>query len=146
MSSSLTPTLLAPPALLPFTGTPNLSPAEANLVAEPDIDGLGCSPDGEPVTLPNAICMHEQDAGIGWKHTNVRTGRADVTRARELVLQLILTVGNYEYALYWIFVRILLMSYVTCSTLLTSVARRAGYRRSSSLGGPSHGHHVGHAH
>lgn len=55
------------------------------------------------MVLPNAICMHEQDAGIGWKHTNVRTGRADVTRARELILQLILTVGNYEYALYWVF-------------------------------------------
>ncbi|KAI5480277.1 primary-amine oxidase [Pseudohyphozyma bogoriensis] len=67
------------------------------------IDGLAVSPEGEPVVLPNTICMHEQDAGIGWKHTNVRTGRADVTRARELVLQLILTVGNYEYALYWIF-------------------------------------------
>ncbi|KAM0750784.1 primary amine oxidase [Meredithblackwellia eburnea MCA 4105] len=66
-------------------------------------DGLGCSPDGEPVVLPNTICMHEQDAGISWKHTNVRTGKADVTRSRELLLQLILTVGNYEYILQFIF-------------------------------------------
>ncbi|POY74648.1 putative Primary-amine oxidase [Rhodotorula taiwanensis] len=67
------------------------------------LDGLSCSHDGEPVVIPNAICIHEQDAGLGWKHTNIRTGRADVTRARELVLQLIVTVGNYEYCLYWIF-------------------------------------------
>lgn len=60
------------------------------------VDGLGCTPEGDPVVLPNTICVHEQDAGIGWKHTNVRTGKAEVTRARELVLQLILTVGNYE--------------------------------------------------
>jgi UV DNA damage endonuclease len=33
---------------------------------------------------------------LGWKHTNIRTGKADVTRARELVFQLIVTVGNYE--------------------------------------------------
>lgn len=66
------------------------------------LDGLSVSPDGEPAIIPNAICIHEQDAGLGWKHTNIRTGRADVTRARELIFQLIVTVGNYEYALYWI--------------------------------------------
>jgi Cu2+-containing amine oxidase len=64
---------------------------------------MSCSHDGEPVVIPNAICIHEQDAGLGSKHTNIRTGRADVTRTRELVFQLIVTVGNYEYALYWIF-------------------------------------------
>lgn len=33
------------------------------------ISGFGCTPDGRPQELPNAICMHEQDAGIAWKHT-----------------------------------------------------------------------------
>jgi primary-amine oxidase len=41
--------------------------------------------------------MHEQDNGIGWKHTNWRTGRAVVTRNRELVVQFIITLANYEY-------------------------------------------------
>ena len=68
-----------------------------------DFDGLGCTPDGRPIKIPNAICLHEQDGGLGSKHTNVRTGRADVTRLRELVFQLIITVGNYEYAVYFIF-------------------------------------------
>ncbi|KAM0756094.1 primary amine oxidase [Meredithblackwellia eburnea MCA 4105] len=67
------------------------------------MDGLGCSSEGEPVRLPNTICVHEQDAGLGWKHTNIRTGKAEITRARELVFQLIVTVGNYEYCLYFIF-------------------------------------------
>jgi Cu2+-containing amine oxidase len=42
---------------------------------------------GAPVVRPNCICMHEVDTGIGWKHTNYRNGRAEVTRSRELVIQ-----------------------------------------------------------
>jgi primary-amine oxidase len=53
--------------------------------------------------MPNAICVHEQDNGIGWKHTNWRTGRAVVVRNRELVLQSILTLANYEYILAFVF-------------------------------------------
>ena len=52
---------------------------------------------GESVEMPNVVCIHEQDGGIGWKHTNYRTGRAAVVRQRELVLQSIITVANYEY-------------------------------------------------
>ena len=52
---------------------------------------------------PNVICIHEQDGGIGWKHMNYRTGRAAVTRSRELVIQTILTVANYEYVLAYVF-------------------------------------------
>ena len=58
---------------------------------------------GDPVPLENCVCIHEQDGGIGWKHTNYRTGRAAVTRNRELVLQTIITVSNYEYILAYIF-------------------------------------------
>lgn len=46
---------------------------------------------------PNVVCLHEQDNGIAWKHTNWRTGRAVVTRRRELVVQFIITLANYEY-------------------------------------------------
>ncbi|KAI9826483.1 MAG: hypothetical protein M1819_007332 [Sarea resinae] len=38
-----------------------------------------------------------------WKHTNHRTGKAVVVRKRELVLQTIITVANYEYIFAWIF-------------------------------------------
>lgn len=43
------------------------------------------------------ICLHEQDNGLNWKHTNWRTGRAVSTRRRELVIQYIITLANYEY-------------------------------------------------
>jgi len=58
---------------------------------------------GEPMEMPNVVCLHEQDGGIGWKHTNYRTGRAAVVRNREFVLQSIITVANYEYILAFMF-------------------------------------------
>ncbi|KAL3453207.1 copper amine oxidase [Aspergillus insuetus] len=60
-------------------------------------DAVITGPDGTAQKLPNAICLHEQDNGIGWKHSNWRTGRAVVTRNRELVVQFIITLANYEY-------------------------------------------------
>ena len=45
----------------------------------------------------NVVCMHEQDDGILWKHTNYRTGRAVVARNRKLIVQFIITLANYEY-------------------------------------------------
>ncbi|EER45636.1 copper amine oxidase [Histoplasma capsulatum H143] len=58
---------------------------------------------GNPVTLENLICMHEQDAGLQYKHTNYRTAEATVVRKRQLVVQVICTVSNYEYIFAWIF-------------------------------------------
>ena len=58
---------------------------------------------GEAMPMENVVCVHEQDAGIGWKHTNYRTGRAAVVRSRELVIQSIITVANYEYIMAFMF-------------------------------------------
>ncbi|MCK9898804.1 primary-amine oxidase [Frankia sp. Cpl3] len=56
---------------------------------------------GEPVTIPNAVCIHEEDTGIAWKHTDARTGHVEVRRMRRLVISMISTVGNYEYGFFW---------------------------------------------
>lgn len=61
------------------------------------LDAIMVSPSGEPTVSKNVVCIHEQDNGIGWKHTNFRTNRAVVTRSRELVVQFIITLANYEY-------------------------------------------------
>lgn len=58
---------------------------------------------GEVFTLKNAVCMHEEDFGILWKHTDWRTGEVEVRRSRRLVLSFIATVGNYEYGFFWYF-------------------------------------------
>ncbi|MCW2952353.1 MAG: Primary-amine oxidase [Conexibacter sp.] len=64
-------------------------------------DGAYAGPDGEPVVVPNAICLHEEDHGMLWKHTDFRTGDVQVRRGRRLVISSIVTVGNYEYGFFW---------------------------------------------
>src|SRR5580658_2091533 len=58
---------------------------------------------GKPHTRANAICMHEEDYGILWKHVDMVSGRSEVRRSRRLVVSSIATVGNYEYGFYWYF-------------------------------------------
>jgi primary-amine oxidase len=57
--------------------------------------------DGQPREVPNAICMHEEDAGVGWKHTDLFTGAAEVRRQRRLVVSMFVAIGNYDYGFYW---------------------------------------------
>ncbi|QBD76163.1 primary-amine oxidase [Ktedonosporobacter rubrisoli] len=59
--------------------------------------------DGNVLTLPNAVCMHEEDYGILWKHFNFRTEHTEVRRSRRLVVSFIATVGIYEYGFFWYF-------------------------------------------
>jgi primary-amine oxidase len=65
------------------------------------LDALVHDSQGRPQTIANAICVHEEDTGILWKHYDWRSGATDVRRARRLVISSIATVGNYEYGLYW---------------------------------------------
>ena len=59
--------------------------------------------DGEPRLVKKAICMHEVDSGLLWKHVEYRNGHNEARRARELVISSIATVVNYEYLFYWRF-------------------------------------------
>ena len=67
------------------------------------LDAVVNDAQGRAVTLPNAICIHEEDAGILWKHFDWRLGQTEVRRSRRLVVSSISTVGNYEYGFYWCF-------------------------------------------
>jgi primary-amine oxidase len=58
---------------------------------------------GKPWVIENAICMHEEDYGILWKHVDMMGGRSEVRRSRRLVVSFIATVGNYEYGFFWYF-------------------------------------------
>ncbi|KAF2172804.1 hypothetical protein M409DRAFT_62493 [Zasmidium cellare ATCC 36951] len=60
---------------------------------------------GEPQTIKNAICIHEEDAGILFKHTDFRDDSCTVTRGRKLVISHVFTAANYEYCVYWIFLQ-----------------------------------------
>jgi len=58
---------------------------------------------GNPVTKKKAVCMHEEDDGILWKHVEYRNGHNESRRSRELIISSIATVVNYEYLFYWHF-------------------------------------------
>ncbi len=60
--------------------------------------------EGQPIILKNAICLHEEDYSLLWKHLEYNedgSTRAEVRRSRRLVISSISTVGNYEYGFYW---------------------------------------------
>lgn len=67
------------------------------------LDAVLADEHGNPSTIANAICLHEEDAGILWKHHDLFTGRTEVRRKRRLVVSSIATIGNYEYGFYWYF-------------------------------------------
>lgn len=58
---------------------------------------------GEPVTIRNAVCLHEEDYGFLWKHVDWRTNETELRRSRRLVISFVSTVGNYEYGFFWYF-------------------------------------------
>lgn len=64
-------------------------------------DGIVNDSKGEPLVIPSAVCLHEEDAGLLWKHVDYRTGEAEIRRARRLVVSFIMTAVNYEYCFYW---------------------------------------------
>ena len=58
---------------------------------------------GSSTIIKNAVCMHEEDDGILFKHTDFRDNSTITTRARKLIISQIFTAANYEYCIYWIF-------------------------------------------
>ena len=64
-------------------------------------DGIANDQDGNALVLENAICMHEEDVGIAWKHLDPITQTVETRRMRRLVISTIANVGNYEYGFFW---------------------------------------------
>jgi len=87
--------------------------------------------DGSAETIPNAICLHEEDCGILWKHSDFRTQETDVRRGRRLVISFIATVGNYEYGFYW---HLYLDGTIELDVKLTGIINTAGVMQDGSVG------------
>ena len=66
------------------------------------LDAVVHDSQGEPQTIENAICIHEEDNALLWKHVDPAAG-TEVRRARRLVVSFHATVANYEYLVYWRF-------------------------------------------
>jgi primary-amine oxidase len=58
---------------------------------------------GHVYVIDNAVCVHEEDVGIGWKHVDLAVGASEVRRSRRLVVSSIATAGNYDYGFFWYF-------------------------------------------
>ena len=69
------------------------------------MDGHVTNEFGGSRTIKNAVCIHEEDFGINWKHTRIENEVpiSSVRRMRRLVVSAIATVGNYDYGFYWYF-------------------------------------------
>jgi primary-amine oxidase len=83
------------------------------------LDAVVTGETGEPRTVRNAICVHEEDFGILWKHT----GSAQARRQRRLVVSFFTTVGNYDYGFYWYFY---LDGTIECEVKMTGIVFTAG--------------------
>src|SRR3546814_2876174 len=101
---------------------------------------------GNPVTVKNGICIHEEDFGVVWKHFDPFTRVSDVRRQRRLVVSTFLTAGNYDYGFFWYFYldgKIELE--VKANGLVVTSGYRAGEPHPSpliapDLGSPAHQH------
>nr|BAU20376.1 ethanolamine oxidase [Syncephalastrum racemosum] len=67
------------------------------------MDGVCSDIKGDAWVIPNAICIHEEDTGLLFKHTDFRNNKAHSARSRRLVISHIVTAANYDYGLYYYF-------------------------------------------
>lgn len=72
---------------------------------------------GQPYAIPQAICLHEEDDAILWKHVDEAAG-AQVRRSRRMVISFHATVANYEYLVYW---RLYLDGTIECEVRATGI-------------------------
>jgi primary-amine oxidase len=56
---------------------------------------------GDPFSRAKVVCLHEEDTGIAWKHTDLHSGVVEVRRGRRFVVNSVITAGNYEYGFRW---------------------------------------------
>jgi primary-amine oxidase len=82
------------------------SSIEPNTDAPPNatlIDVTYASDDGKPYVLQKAVGIYERDGGLIWKHYESYSKTNESRRGRDLVVFFIATIGNYDYAINWIF-------------------------------------------
>jgi primary-amine oxidase len=65
------------------------------------LDAVLADEHGRPMVKRNAVCVHEEDFGVLWKHTDLWTGSDQTRRQRRLVISFFTNVGNYDYGFYW---------------------------------------------
>lgn len=110
---------------------------DANLITE----------HGDPLLIKNAICLHEEDYGVLWKHTDPHSTVRETRRSRRLVVSSFSTLGNYDYGFFWYFYQ---DGTIQFESKLTGILQTAGVGDDEpypygilvapNLGGPTHQH------
>ncbi len=67
------------------------------------LDAVMSTSRGDPAVIRNAVCIHEEDNGLLFKHTDYRDGTVISARDRRLIISQIITAANYDYCFYHIF-------------------------------------------
>ncbi|ACZ32068.1 Amine oxidase (copper-containing) [Xylanimonas cellulosilytica DSM 15894] len=88
---------------------------------------------GAPRVVKNGICMHEEDYGVLWKHSDIFTGINETRRQRRLVISFFTTVGNYDYGFYWY---LYLDGTIECEAKLTGFLFSSAYPGAGADGEP----------
>lgn len=101
---------------------------------------------GNPREITQGICIHEEDFGLLWKHTDDWASHRSTRRQRRLVVSFFTTVGNYDYGFYWYFYLDGTIQFEAKATGIVFTARYPGegYPYASQiapgLGAPFHQH------
>ena len=111
------------------------------------LDAVVNDDDGEPSRLANAVCIHEEDTGIAWKHTQQLNGSVEVRRGRRLVISSMSTIGNYDYGFFWylhtdgsIAYEVKLTGIISTGAVPEGVSPAHGTVVAPGLYGPNHQH------
>ncbi|MGA1827714.1 primary-amine oxidase [Microbacterium sp.] len=88
---------------------------------------------GMPRTIRNGVCMHEEDFGTLWKHSDMFTGASETRRQRRLVISFFTTVGNYDYGFFWY---LYLDGTIECEAKLTGILFTSAYPGLEADGSP----------
>jgi primary-amine oxidase len=66
-------------------------------------DAVYADDKGTPVAVRRAVAVYERDGGLLWKHFEYYSNTTESRRSRELVVFSVVTIGNYDYGLSWVF-------------------------------------------
>ncbi|GAB3360585.1 primary-amine oxidase [Amycolatopsis echigonensis] len=100
----------------------------------------------QPQVIRNAICLHEEDYGVLWKHSDLFAGSQETRRQRRMVVSFFTTIGNYDYGFYWY---LYLDGTIECEAKATGVVFTSAYPEDGhpyasevapGLGAPYHQH------
>ncbi len=116
----------------------NDAPANATLLPATLASELG-----NAQTKDRVVGLYERDGGVLWKHVDYVTNKNESRRARQLVLSMIATVGNYEYGFNWVFHQ---DGALEMEALLTGIMSVKGVVASAEGAEDNHNHNSRHGH